>query len=1235
MKRHKPLFLKTYGKQRRKISAWVLPDDRNQYFDSTSSSDDLAEPENPRRTRGKYTGVHRDMRPAKKKAFLHLIESSDEENMSDEEKVTALSTSSPLRGHQTKTSRGKRTSVCKGKPINPGKRKAVLRPVEISSNEDNITRPSSPPSKRRMTTRRSRLVSAPVPTKPRTHKPSVTTDSEEERSASRRPKNSVKMKPDSNVQFASAGRFVTRRKCAASNKLSKAIASLLSSSDDFTSGAFGPGRSLRSRRRKAPPAFGLSSAESSVTAAGTTGFAAKPFREFSLNESADRSLGPCSRKPIFCSTPSAGALSKREQAKRRPTHDQVASPPSLSVSCIGASSTFQESSDSPRQAAFPPQSAAAGGAPGLLHREEQSVDLFMEPSGGSCGEEPKIQSGNSKRSDGGAVPSENVLSVNDESSIRFVSAAGGSEWLIDVLKEKCLNQRCSVQMTRLDFFTVAQLCSQTTFSSCLEDSGSAHSRQTEEQPQPAGGGSAVRGLHSSEESLIHHHSSGETNKTGDWSKSLTDCEQSASLAESLRANSLSSADCKELESVIYIDSVHHTDRSCEGILAEEAGRERTCSVQLQKLTLSQIKAEKLQKLPHGNSPEAKTESTDSGDRSKLELMLKEKCLTKRPFVQVKRSSPSLMKELRNLRDAMLDSSTDVSDSSSNEETKTDHPSESDSRENSPTVKAGVQTRRTTLEGKTSSGAAADKNLRRAAPKRKKAALASKNKRRRSTSVDRPGGTRKACVSGLSVSRWKNRGDTSTFGSRTAQWGFTKDCSITELISTHHKQPQEPLTATTMNFSTPARASRLNLSSLLAELTPRTHTWSRLKAALSVHRKGMVQLTPRNLPVTAKGSPQRTALVDLSTDLFATPLRTPLSRRLQSQLQSQGSQSVCEDADLSDAEKVFSECGQQQPLAWDACILPVRMKRCAKIGEGTFGEVFSTTNASGDTVALKIIPIEGDEKVNGEEQKTFGEILHEIIISKELSSLKEKQHNQTHGFIGLNDLHCVQGCYPPEFLKAWDAFDQRKGSENDRPDFFEKTQLFLILEFEFGGTDLENSNGTLASLGVAKSILHQVTAALAVAEQELHFEHRDLHWGNVLVKTTRQRTGSFLLNGAAHSVETKGVLVRIIDYSLSRLEIDELTVSCDISNDEELFMGQGDYQFDIYRLMRQENGNDWNSYHPHTNVLWLRYLCSKLLSMKYRSGRGVKDVRGELTRFHDDVLEYGSATEALRNCPMFQ
>ena len=43
-----------------------------------------------------------------------------------------------------------------------------------------------------------------------------------------------------------------------------------------------------------------------------------------------------------------------------------------------------------------------------------------------------------------------------------------------------------------------------------------------------------------------------------------------------------------------------------------------------------------------------------------------------------------------------------------------------------------------------------------------------------------------------------------------------------------------------------RASPLNISALLADFTPNTHTWSRLKAALSVHRKGIFNTqTPLN------------------------------------------------------------------------------------------------------------------------------------------------------------------------------------------------------------------------------------------------------------------------------------------------------------------------------------------------------------------------------------------------------
>jgi len=69
------------------------------------------------------------------------------------------------------------------------------------------------------------------------------------------------------------------------------------------------------------------------------------------------------------------------------------------------------------------------------------------------------------------------------------------------------------------------------------------------------------------------------------------------------------------------------------------------------------------------------------------------------------------------------------------------------------------------------------------------------------------------------------------------------------------------------------------------------------------------------------------------------------------------QSACEDH-LSDGGKVYAECGQRGPLSWEECLLPHRLNRCVKIGEGTFGEVFSTTNASEETVALKVVGVVG-------------------------------------------------------------------------------------------------------------------------------------------------------------------------------------------------------------------------------------------------------------------------------------
>lgn len=56
-----------------------------------------------------------------------------------------------------------------------------------------------------------------------------------------------------------------------------------------------------------------------------------------------------------------------------------------------------------------------------------------------------------------------------------------------------------------------------------------------------------------------------------------------------------------------------------------------------------------------------------------------------------------------------------------------------------------------------------------------------------------------------------------------------------------------------------------------------------------------------------------------------------------------------------------------------------MEHCRKIGEGVYGEVFLYEHEDKKSV-IKIIPIEGNELVNGEPQKKFQEILSEIVIA---------------------------------------------------------------------------------------------------------------------------------------------------------------------------------------------------------------------------------------------------------------
>ena len=98
------------------------------------------------------------------------------------------------------------------------------------------------------------------------------------------------------------------------------------------------------------------------------------------------------------------------------------------------------------------------------------------------------------------------------------------------------------------------------------------------------------------------------------------------------------------------------------------------------------------------------------------------------------------------------------------------------------------------------------------------------------------------------------------------------------------------------------------------------------------------------------------------------------------------------------------------------------------------------------------------------------------------------------------------------------------------------------------------------------------------------QHRDLHWGNILV---RPSTAAHAYDGNVVPACLQGIKpnleTTIIDFTLSRAILKDGTVLFD-PFDESILSGQGDYQFDCYRLMETLVKGSWNSTCLATNVV---------------------------------------------------
>lgn len=304
------------------------------------------------------------------------------------------------------------------------------------------------------------------------------------------------------------------------------------------------------------------------------------------------------------------------------------------------------------------------------------------------------------------------------------------------------------------------------------------------------------------------------------------------------------------------------------------------------------------------------------------------------------------------------------------------------------------------------------------------------------------------------------------------------------------------------------------------------------------------------------------------------------------------------------------------------------------------------------VALKIIPFGDNEDVlmNGEPQTKVNDIYQEVAVTRAMNSVAGANFVKCFGAI------VVHGKFPEILIRHWDTWAANNESENDRPDYFGESQLYCVLVLENGGTDLEKI--PVQTPRQALSIVRQLSASLAMAEKNCYFEHRDLHWGNVMIQKEKPDTIiDYRVPGLESklNVESHGLRCVVIDYTFSRLQVNGISIYRPY-DEESYFEGEGDYQFDLYRLMREEvvgasnktafqDSHKWQQFRPRTNILWLHYIISKLLDFKGIKRPNLKakkywtkqdlQCRSQVLALEERVLTYQSAYDLITQDPVFQ
>ena len=304
-------------------------------------------------------------------------------------------------------------------------------------------------------------------------------------------------------------------------------------------------------------------------------------------------------------------------------------------------------------------------------------------------------------------------------------------------------------------------------------------------------------------------------------------------------------------------------------------------------------------------------------------------------------------------------------------------------------------------------------------------------------------------------------------------------------------------------------------------------------------------------------------------------------------------------------------------------------RVVKLAEGSYGEVYKLLPRSAATSStlervggciIKVLALKSGSRRGQSNFSSVGAVACEVKLLKRMDEVV--------GFARFRGLNLVQGRFPPSFVEAFREYkDAGKDCQNPDPESFKDTQLFAIIEMDDAGTDLEQLKRP--SIFQSYDIFWSTVLTLAVAEEQVQFEHRDLHIGNICIRPIAS-DGSFPDNSPQPSSTImsnpdsvlclSGVRTTIIDYTFSRAALDpeRTDIAYDPMKDSSLFNSVGKgfeqaLQFDTYRRMRKvvntaernalgENTKlkktdvqKWSRFVPQTNIVWLNYLAQVLLT----------------------------------------